>query len=367
LCYSGNLAQVYFDLHPRKVTLTELNEAYPGMVDTIVQHEGIGFVVAFDDDGVPVAFGKNGARNLHTDDIVGDDPLESYGDTELRAWQVRRIVDFPSSGDLTLNSPLYPDGTVAAYEELIGSHGGLGGEQTDAFIFHPGDMVVPEIRNSHEVMAILKARVGLPGSAPKPERPEEPKVSEWVPATLAAGIGQVGKWLHYAGQAITLNREAYQEIGRNVYMTGPALLITLISQIIQSLNRQSGVDVVNILSRIGIWFVAVLLLYLAAHFLRGKSDYTSTLRVAGFAQSAHIFELVGFIPVIGPLARITAIALVFLGTWIGTAAAHELKGWRTFVLPVIYLVTVVVSIVFMESVIEGTALTIEGLLQDLGF
>jgi hypothetical protein len=32
-------------------------------------------------------------------------------------------------------STLYPDGTVAALEELIGNHGGLDGEQTDAFIF----------------------------------------------------------------------------------------------------------------------------------------------------------------------------------------------------------------------------------------
>jgi uncharacterized membrane protein YvlD (DUF360 family) len=367
LCYSGNLAQVYFDLQPRKLTLNELNEAYPGMVDAIVQHEGIGFVVAFDDEGVPMAFGKNGARNLHTGDIVGEDPLEQFGDPELRAWQVRRIVDFPSSGDLTLNSPLYPDGTVAAYEELIGSHGGLGGEQTDAFIFHPGDMHVPETRNSHDIMAILKARIGLPGTAPKPERPEEPQVSPWAPATLAAGISQVGKWISYAGHAITLNRDAYQEIARDVYMVGPALLIAFISQLIQSLNRQGGLDAVNVLLRFGVWLAAGLLLYLAAHFLRGKSDYTSTLRVAGFAQSAHIFEFVGFIPVIGPLARITALILSFAGVWIGTAAAHELKGWRTILLPVIFAITVVVTVVFMESIIEGTALTVEGLLNDLGF
>ena len=367
LCYSGNLAQVYFDLHPRKLTLNELNEAYPGMVDAIIRHEGIGFVVAFDDEGVPMAFGKNGARNLHTGDIVGEDPLEPYGDPELRAWQVRRIVDFPSSGDLTLNSPYYPDGTVAAFEELIGSHGGLGGEQTDAFIFHPGDMHVPETRNSHEIMAILKARIGLPGSAPKTERPEEPMVSAWAPATLAAGIGQAGKWFSYAAHAVTLNREAYQEIARDIYMTGPALLITLISQIIQSLHRQGGLDVVNILLRFGIWIVAVLLLYLAAHTLRGKSDYTSTMRVAGFAQSAHIFELAGFIPVIGPLARLTALVLSLVGVMIGTAAANEFKGWRTVLLPVIFVVTIVVSIVFIESVIEGTALTVEGLLSGLGF
>jgi hypothetical protein len=37
---SGNAAQVYFDLFPRKITLSELNAAYPGMIDALVQHEG---------------------------------------------------------------------------------------------------------------------------------------------------------------------------------------------------------------------------------------------------------------------------------------------------------------------------------------
>jgi hypothetical protein len=36
---------------------------------------GLG-VVAYEDDGEPVAFGKDDARNLHTGDVVGDDPLE---------------------------------------------------------------------------------------------------------------------------------------------------------------------------------------------------------------------------------------------------------------------------------------------------
>ena len=63
LSYSGNMALLYFDLFPCKITLNELNTAYPGMVNALVQHEGIGFVMAYEDDGDPVAFGKNGARS----------------------------------------------------------------------------------------------------------------------------------------------------------------------------------------------------------------------------------------------------------------------------------------------------------------
>jgi uncharacterized membrane protein YvlD (DUF360 family) len=367
LCYSGNLAQVYFDLKPHKLTLKELNEAFPGMVDEIVGHDGVGFVVAYEDNGQPVVFGKNGARNLHTGDILGEDPLEQYGDPELRAWQVRRVVDFPHSGDLTLNSPYYPDGTVAAYEELIGSHGGLGGEQTDAFIFHPGDMEIPPTRNSNEIMSILKSRIGLLGSAPKPEVEEDPREGQWRIPILAAGLGRVSEWLNNAWEAVTLNRDTYREVGKDIYMTGPALLIALISQIIQSFFNEGGLEVLDLFLRLAAWFIAVLLLFLAANIMRGKADYTATMRVAGFAQGAHILELLGFIPVVGDLARLTAVVLTAIGTWIGTSATHELKGWRTVLLPVLFIFTVVVSVVFIESVLEGTALTIERILADFGF
>ena len=366
LCYSGNLALVYFDLYQRKITLNELNEAYPGMVDALVQHEGIGFVVAYEDDGEPVAFGKNGARNLHTGDVIGEDPLEPYGDVELRAWQVRRVADFTNAGDLILNSTYYPDNTVAALEELIGSHGGLGGEQTDAFIFHPGDMQIPETRNSQDVMAILKARVGLPGPTPLPELPEEVKVDPWSRSAFSTGFSQVGKWLDYAWRAITLSREAFWEISQDAFMTGPALFITLISQILQSLNSQGQFDLINILLRIGVWLVTAIMIFMATRLLRGSADFTSTLRVIGFAQSAHIFELLDFLPVIGPIARFMALLLTFFGVWIGTATANEFKGWRTILLPVIYIVTIVVAMYFLVSIIEGTALTIEGLGADFG-
>jgi hypothetical protein len=336
------------------------------MVDALVQHEGIGFVVAYEDDGEPAAFGKNGARNLHSGDVVGDDPLEPFGDVELRNWQVRRIADFSNAGDLILNSTLYADGTVAALEELIGNHGGLGGEQTDAFIFHPDDMEIPETRNSQEMMAILKSRVGLPGETPKPERPVEPKVNAWAPATLGKGLTYVGKWLDYAVHAITLNREAYRDIAKDAYMTGPALLISFLMHILISLNDQGQFDPVNILVRFGVWFVSILFLYLAARVLRGKADFTSTLRVAGFAQSAHILEVLGFIPVIGPIARFMALFLALFGIWIGTATAHELKGWRTILLPLVYVATLVIAVVFLVAVIEGTAFTVDGLLQDIG-
>ena len=176
----------------------------------------------------------------------------------------------------------------------------------------------------------------------------------------------MGVWLRLAFQAVALNRDAYREIARDAYMTAPALLISMLAQAIQSVNALGKFDVLDILLRYMLWFVAVLFLFMAARLLRGKRHYTSTMRVAGFAQSAHFLELLGFLPTIGPLVRFISLLLVLFGIWVGTAAAHELRGWRTFLLPVLYLGTFVVGLFFLFAVIQGTGFALNNLLIDLG-
>ena len=61
-----------------------------------------------------------------------------------------------------------------------------------------------------------------------------------------------------------------------------------------------------------------------------------------------------------------ALFLVLFGIWIGTTTAHELKGWRTILLPLVYVATLVIAVVFLVAVIEGTVFTADGLLRDIG-
>jgi len=161
-CSSGNLANVYFTHQDGKLGLAEIEAAHPGLLDGLVQHEGIGLVIGYGDDGSAVVVGRGGRRDLVTGGIEGEDPLLRYGDPELRARQIRRVAEFPHAGDLILVSTLYEDGTVAAFEELVGNHGGLGGLQTEPFIIHPADMTVPPIEDSRGIFPLLNARRGLP-------------------------------------------------------------------------------------------------------------------------------------------------------------------------------------------------------------
>lgn len=159
VCASGCLAHVYFNaLGNDKVCLDDIEKAHPQLIQSLVNHEGIGFVVGYDEDGDVLVLGKRGAHNVSDGTISGEDPLAPFGDVALRAEQVLRLARFQVAGDLILNSTLYPDGTVAAFEELVGSHGGLGGQQTDSFLLHPCAEHVKDHRidNAYQVYALLE-------------------------------------------------------------------------------------------------------------------------------------------------------------------------------------------------------------------
>ncbi|MCP4362447.1 MAG: hypothetical protein GY796_30950 [Chloroflexi bacterium] len=376
---SGNLAQVYFDLYPRKITLSELNEAYPGMVEALVKHEGIGIVCGYEDDGAPVVLGKAGQRNLHSGMVTGEDPLQlfapadshAYGHAsiETRVWQVQRVMDFPHAGDLMVISTVYPDGTVAALEELIGNHGGLGGEQTDAFLFHPPDMEVTPTRNSTDVFHILNGRRGQPVIEVEKVVGETAVTdSAWSFANLWAGLKDVRTWLSLAGRALVLDRSAYQEVVANERMTGPALLIGILIMVLSGLFRvEPDLVLLFILARVTTWFFSVFAVFVTGRLLSHQGNYTRTLRGLGFAHTVLLIELVALIPPLAPLALFIGTLMGFISSWMGAAAAHNTHGWRTIILPFLAgLITILIPIL-MLAMLGSIVFSIESVLQQLGF
>jgi uncharacterized membrane protein YvlD (DUF360 family) len=362
-CGSGNLAQIYFHAFPRRATLSELNAAYPGLVDAVVQHEGVSLVIAADDDGAPLVFGKGGARNLRTDEMSGDDPLLPYGDVGLRTWQLRRLAEFPSSGDLIVMGALYADGTVAAMEELIGNHGGLGGEQTDSFLLHPADLDVPPTRCTTDIFPLLNARRGRPAPAAEPK--EEAR-DNWTPANLWRGLRQVGVWLPLALRALVLDRAAYRAIATHPDMTAPAVLISLVGVFIVALTNTHSDLALAFPIRYGLWLLTVLVMHGAAHLLRGKGTLMSSFRVLGFAQIVALLQLFRLIPGLDAATTLTTSLLSLFVVWLSLSVAHQVRGWRTVLMPVLYLTLFLVGTVVLISLFSGLSVALDTLLSAFG-
>ena len=374
---SGNLAQVYFDLFPRKIMLGELEEAYPGMVQSLVDHEGIGIVCGYANDGTPVVLGKTGTLNLHSGEVVGENPLRpyapeapnAYGASSLdtRTWQVRRVMDFPHAGDLMVISTVYDDGTVAALEELIGNHGGLGGEQTDAFLFHPPDIEVTPTRNATDVFHILNNHRDQPaGQLPVDEMPA-PDADEWALSNLWAGIKDVRTWGRYARYALVLDRSAYHDIVRDKRMTGPALLLGFgFTALSAFLRANPGDELLDVLLSLLVWPLAVWGMFAAGRLLTRKGYFTRTMRGMGFAHVVLIFDILHLIPAIAPLVTFLTISVEFLATWMAAAEAHNTRGWRTFVLPFLGLLIIVLVPIVLGALTGSVVIGLEAVLEKIG-
>ena len=70
------------------------------------------------------------------DTVDGDDPLEVFG--PHTADNLRRLDGFEHIGDIFIIS-MYDPSTeeIAPFEHQVGAHGGLGGNQTKAFVLYP--------------------------------------------------------------------------------------------------------------------------------------------------------------------------------------------------------------------------------------
>ena len=90
-----------------------------------------------------MVFGPKGVRYLDEDRVEGKDPTTLFGPHTIMS--LKREDAMTHAPDLLLLSQYDPElGEVAAFEELIGSHGGLGGPQTEPFILHPVEWKLDE-------------------------------------------------------------------------------------------------------------------------------------------------------------------------------------------------------------------------------
>jgi len=127
------------------------------------------------ESGGPVALGEHGAHWPADGRVEGTDPLAPFG--PHAAAHVLRTDGYPHCPDLVLNSTFWAeDDEVAAFEELVGSHGGMGGTQSHSFVLFPADLPYPDDGvvgpdSMHRVLRGWLAYVGQEAYAIEGERP----------------------------------------------------------------------------------------------------------------------------------------------------------------------------------------------------
>ncbi|CAL9636795.1 hypothetical protein SUDANB176_06237 [Streptomyces sp. enrichment culture] len=177
---SGNLGLVSFPDVLHRMTKEEIDARHPALLPTLANHPGIGFLLVRSEAHDGVVLGAYGAEIplAELDDDPG--PLAPFGPGA--ADVVRRTHTFPHTADIMVNSFYDPaDGEVLAFEEQIGSHGGLGGAQSRPFLLSPLALSPPvadgaEPAGAEQVHRILRRwlkeaeDVGRPREPPRGER-----------------------------------------------------------------------------------------------------------------------------------------------------------------------------------------------------
>jgi hypothetical protein len=157
VCASGGLGHIYLADVPGRLSLESITQLYPGLIEGLSAHDGIGFVLVGSEQLGPVVLGHGGLHQLEDGRTDGRDPLEPFG--PRAAEHLLRLHGFPHVGDLVVNGRFDPaTGELTAFEELVGSHGGLGGDQTRAFLVYPAPWPVgEELVGAESIHGLLQA------------------------------------------------------------------------------------------------------------------------------------------------------------------------------------------------------------------
>jgi uncharacterized membrane protein YvlD (DUF360 family) len=171
---SGNLGLVSFPDVPHRMSKEEIDARHPALLTTLANHPGIGFLLVRSEEHGGVVLGAYGAEIPldQLDDKPG--PLEVFGPGAADA--VRRTHSFPHTADIMVNSFHEPaDGEVLAFEEQIGSHGGLGGAQAQPFLMSPLVLSAP-VEEGHELVGAERVHEVLRRWLTEYQGPEVPLV-----------------------------------------------------------------------------------------------------------------------------------------------------------------------------------------------
>jgi len=155
---SGCLGLISFPREPGRLTLERIESLYPSLIEDLRNHEGIGFILVDSESDGALAIGADGVNRLEQGEVLGEDPLPPYGPNAAR--HVLRTHRFPHCPDIVVNSTVWNDPTeVAAFEELVGSHGGMGGTQCFPFVLAPADLEWPpgEVVGSERVHEVFRS------------------------------------------------------------------------------------------------------------------------------------------------------------------------------------------------------------------
>lgn len=153
---SDDVANLYFNFTDEKVNTPEIHKRYPGLLTTLSNHPGIGFVVGTNKEDVHV-YSRYGNAVINKDNhptFSGERFLKNYGDEKTLIAQLTYFARMRNSGDLLLFGD-YSNGDVISFINHYGSHGSCGGEQMHPFFMSTKEHDFSETTNVKDLYDVF--------------------------------------------------------------------------------------------------------------------------------------------------------------------------------------------------------------------
>lgn len=141
---SGPMANIYFSGNTSRMTVEKIEREFPGLAAMIAATRGIGFVAGINENGEVCVFDIKSDIFINMDDYVSKS--ERAGNTmacilschdgqslkDSAVSSVKNFCGFKNSGDLVVFGE-YDGKRIVNFENQMGAHGGIGGEQNVPF------------------------------------------------------------------------------------------------------------------------------------------------------------------------------------------------------------------------------------------
>lgn len=133
---SGSAGLIYFKEAPERVAYETIQQRYPDLLIRLLSNPGIGFALVHSAENGSLILGKHGIYFLDYNTYEGENPLADYSPNAVQL--LKRESSFPNCPDIIVNTRYDPEtGYICGFENQVGHHGGLGGEQSRPFILFP--------------------------------------------------------------------------------------------------------------------------------------------------------------------------------------------------------------------------------------
>ncbi len=199
ITYSSSLAHLYITGSPHRLNWREVERVQPLLLRFLSHHQGIGFVMAAGARAGEICLFHEGGRLCVTPDTQPSDQelafLEPYGPPRDILPELVRFASDDACGDLILFGA-YDGERIACFDDQVGGHGSVGGEQMRPFLILPeGNPLLTRARLAgHRFLyeeLFLPLCIGRYSNVPPGEKPG-PSNKNSPPPSSAASVREHG-------------------------------------------------------------------------------------------------------------------------------------------------------------------------------